>query len=472
MSVPVEQVIDALAARRSRAPVRLDGIAAPLVGIAGLAAMFLSVALWNGFPLTFYDTGGYLVQGLAGAFLPERSQVYSLLLVLMGAAYSLWLVAIAQSVVAAFLITELARAEVPDLTLPGLLGIGAGLCLLTGIVWYTGQVEPDIMTPLLVLGCYLLMFRAERMGRGPRAAVFVLTALAIGSHPSHLGLIAGLLICGAVLALARRFMPALPQPRLAGPLGSFALALLLIVGANYGYTGEVFLNRSGSAFLFGRVMQDGLVKRVLDDTCPQSGYRLCALRDRLRGTTDGWLWSSNSGFRALGGFNNRALEAEYGRIIGESLRRYPWSHLRAAVYDSVLQVLRFRTGDGIEPQMAVIEAPLREVIPGQVPAYLAARQQRGELGFRSLNLVHVPVGVLSLLGLFLLLGNAARRGWRDAPLPAMVLLGLVGNAIICGTFDGPHNRYQSRLMWLPVLVVILARIRDPDALHSVSESVT
>jgi hypothetical protein len=54
----------------------------------------------------------------------------------------------------------------------------------------------------------------------------------------------------------------------------------------------------------------------------------------------------------------------------------------------------------------------------------------------------------------------------------MVLLALMGNAIICGTFDGPHNRYQSRLMWLPVLVVILARIRDPDALHSVSESVT
>ncbi len=469
----MEQVIDALATRRSRAPARLDGIAMPLAGIAGLAALFLSVALWNGFPLTFYDTGGYLVQGLAGAFLPERSQVYSLLLALIGAGYSLWLVAIAQSLIAAFLITELARCEVRDLTLPKLLGIGAGLCLLTGISWYTGQVEPDIMTPLLVLGCYLLMFRGGQMGWRRHGVVFIITALAIASHPSHLGLIGGLLICGVLLMLACRFISALPAPHLMAPLGSFSLALFLIVGANYGYTRQVFLNHSGAFFLFGRVMQDGLVKRVLDDSCPQSGYRLCAFRDRLRGTTDGWLWSSGSSFRALGGFNNHAQETEYGQIIADSVRRYPWLHLRAAVYDSVLQFLRFRTGDGIEPQMDVIEAPFREVIPGQVPAYLAARQQRRELGFKTLNLVHVPAGVLSLLGLCLLLNHAARRRrWQDAPLPAMVLLALVGNAIICGTFDGPHNRYQSRLMWLPVLVVILARMRDPDALHSLPESVT
>ena len=42
-----------------------------------LALLFLGVAFWNGFPLVFYDTGAYLAEGLAGAFLVERSPVYS-----------------------------------------------------------------------------------------------------------------------------------------------------------------------------------------------------------------------------------------------------------------------------------------------------------------------------------------------------------------------------------------------------------
>ena len=45
-----------------------------------ITLLFLAIALWNGFPLIFYDTGGYLVEGLQGAFLAERSPVYSLLL--------------------------------------------------------------------------------------------------------------------------------------------------------------------------------------------------------------------------------------------------------------------------------------------------------------------------------------------------------------------------------------------------------
>jgi hypothetical protein len=106
-------------------------------------------------------------------------------------------------------------------------------------------------------------------------------------------------------------------------------------------------------------------------------------------------------------------------------------------------------------------------------AYLGARQQRGLLRFRTLNLIHVPVGVLGVLGLLLLLHHAGLgRRWGEAALPAMVLLALMGNAIICGTFANPHDRYQSRVIWLPVLVLLLARARDPRALQPVPESVT
>ena len=80
---------------------------------------------------------------------------------------------------------------------------------------------------------------------------------------------------------------------------------------------------------------------------------------------------------------------------------------------------------------------------------------------------------MAVLGLLFLLQHAGlHRAWDRASLPALVLLGLVGNAIICGTFSNPHDRYQSRVIWLPALVLLLAVARDRRALQPVAESGT
>src|SRR5258708_17823922 len=61
-------------------PVR--GTSACALAMAILSLMFLSVAAWNGFPLIFYDTGAYVLEGLGHVFLVGRAPVYSELLFL------------------------------------------------------------------------------------------------------------------------------------------------------------------------------------------------------------------------------------------------------------------------------------------------------------------------------------------------------------------------------------------------------
>jgi len=438
-----------------------------VLGLMALTLLFLSIALWNGFPLMFYDTGGYLAEGLQGAFLAERSPVYSLLLFLTGGAASLWPVVILQAAMTAWLITETARIEVTRLSLAGLIAIGAGLMLATGIGWYTGQVEPDCMTALVVLGGYLLLFRSQILGPTRSIIVAAITGLAVACHPSHLGLIAGLLLVASFLKLMQRQLALKILPA----LGALVLALALIFASNYVLTRQLFLSRSASVFVFARLMQDGIVKRLLDDTCPQSGYRLCAYKSRLKTRADAWLWAPDSLFRARGGFHGD--HTEEGRIIADSLRRYPLLQLEAAVRDSVLQFFTFKTGDGIESQEWILKPDIQKMMPGQLPGYLAAQQQRGALRFAVLNMIHVTVGMLSLLGLLVLLHRALiRRRWQEAALPGLVLTALIGNAIICGTFSNPHDRYQSRLIWLPSLVLALARMRNPNVLQPQEESGT
>ena len=442
-----------------------------MAGVAILAVMFLGVAFWNGFPLMFYDTGAYLAEGISGAFLVERSPVYSLLLLFTGGAFSLWPVVILQAVMTAYMIVLLTRIEVPGISLKGISVIGACLMGLTGIGWYVGQVEPDCMTAMVLLGPYLLLFRNDDLERSARFLVIAITALAVASHPSHLGLIGGLLILAAGLRGLAWIWPQAPRPTLKFAAIALALSLALTIACNFALARAIFISRSGPVFVFARLMQDGIVKRLLDDTCPQSGYYLCPYRDRLPHNANAWLWGENSLFHRDGGFAKSQDEDQ--RMIVESLKRYPLMHMKAALYDSVLQFFMFKTGDGIESQARILRPELRKDAPGQLPAYLKARQQTQRIRFEELNMLHVTVGMLSLLGLVLLLNHALlHRRWDATLLPGLVLAGLVGNAIICGTFSNPHDRYQSRTIWLPALVLLLARIRDPNALHPEEESGT
>ena len=454
----------------------LRGFVPVAAGLAILSLMFLSVALWNGFPLIFYDTGAYVLEGLGHIFLVERAPVYAELLFLAGGRFSLWPIVILQALMISYVILEVARIEVPNLTLFGLSLIGAGLSLLTGIAWYAGQVEPDIFTPVVILGCWLLLFRSRRLSKAGLRWILGLTALAVATHPSHLGLQAGLLICAGLLKLTLRWWPHLPRPDLRRGVFGLVAALGLIVAGNFVLTGNFFISKSGSVFLFARLMQDGIVQRLLADTCPPAGdarWQFCAYKNRLPRNANAWLWGSRSDFQARGGFTNKRLQEESSRMILESLRRYPVMHVRAAIHDTVLQFFEFKTGDGIEPQFSVVEPNFRQVIPEQIPAYRDARQQRGLIRFKTLNLIHVPVGAMSVLGLLLLLQHGmVRRAWDESSLPALVLLGLIGNAIICGTFSNPHDRYQSRVIWLPSLVLLLAVSRDRRVLQPVPESGT
>jgi hypothetical protein len=61
--------------------------------------------------------------------------------------------------------------------------------------------------------------------------------------------------------------------------------------------------------------------------------------------------------------------------------------------------------------------------------------------------------------LALLSWRLARRESDLAVLAAFILIALVGNAFICGALSNPHDRYQSRIVWLAVLCVILVSQR-------------
>ena len=369
---------------------------AEALAVATLCPMLLTAAIWNGFPLTFYDTGAYMHEGLGNEFIVERSPVYSLFLLFGGAGASLWWIVILQAAMSAFVMVETVRALRPSMSLRGMIGIGALLTVATGLPWYAGQIEPDCMTAIVVLSLYLLAFHTKGLGHTRTGLLLATVALATGAHPSHLGLSAGLVLCVVAYRLVSRKSD-WPRANIALPAAGFAAGLLLVLAANFHFTGAVFVSRAGPNFEFARLVQDGIARRDLDAICPEAGLKLCPYRFHLPNTADEWLWGDSAFNTSLNRFEGTRADSEY--VVRDSLARFPWMNLKAAASDAGKQFVSFATGDQIEPQAWILYPDFDLFVPGQIDAYMHSRQQRDQIDFKLINLVHVPVAWLGLLGL-------------------------------------------------------------------------
>ena len=446
--------------------------------LGGSVVLLLLPAVWNGFPFLFYDSGAFIDLATQGGFYPERSTFYAHFIAAFWPTVSLWPAIVAQVSITVFVMADFARVVLPGLSPLRFLSMVLGLCLSTGLPWKAADLLPDILAPLLVICLYLLGFHAAKLTWRHKAALVGVAVFAATSHASHLGLAAGLASCVGLAQIAIRRKVFVSQPlSIRLPALVFGLAFLSVVASNFLLTGDIFVSRSGPSFVFARLVQDKIAKRLLDDTCPQSGYRLCAYKDHLPADSNDYLWAWDSPFRLLGDFPGTADESK--RMIVESLKRYPLLHLKMAVLDTLEQFVAFKTGDGIEPLNQVPVPALKRHMPDQVAQYMASRQHKGQISFLWINAVQIPIAVVSIGMLIVILAGAVRRReWSDGFfLPAFVLLALIGNAFICGVLSSPHDRYQSRLIWLACFAVLLllqqrrvenarARSRPADSINA------
>ncbi len=136
-------------------------------------------------------------------------------------------------------------------------------------------------------------------------------------------------------------------------------------------------------------------------------------------------------------------------------------HLAAAASSAAEQFVRFAAAEEIAGPFWHTRYMLEKYAPELVPAYLAAGQEDGRIEplAEALDRLYTPVAYASLAALAVLLAWCWRRRAREpAELLAVVLLGLLLNAAICGVFSTPVGRYQSRLIWLASLAVAVATL--------------
>jgi hypothetical protein len=424
-----------------------------LVGIA-LPLLLIAPAFWNGYPLLQWDTGGYLARWYEGYLVPSRSTVFGLYLH-VGESSGFWLNLAVQSLLTLWLL-QLTLRVLRLMQTSRFVVISLLLIVSTALPWLASMLLTDIFAGLSVLSLFILIVGGDRTSGIEKAALFVFTAFAAATHSATLGVLLGLCLVGW---MARPLLGArLPFAGLAQGSLTIVVGSLMLVSANHALSGNWAWTPGGYGVAFGRMMQDGIVARYLNDHCPRQHFKLCPYRNELPATADEFLWGKSM-FNTLGRFEG--LNEEMGYIVVHALAEYPAWQAEAALKATGEQLLHVATGEGTNGWIPHTYGIIERYIPAQLAPMRAARQQHWGLDFAYVNWLHVPVALASLLALFAWLAQALARGRRDdlTLLAGTVALALLGNAFICGVISGPHDRYGARMVWLATFVMLTALAR-------------
>jgi hypothetical protein len=417
-------------------------------------------ALWNGYPIVFADTGTYLSQAMHRYLGWDRPVFYSLFIFALHLGLTTWPVILMQSCLTVLVLDLTRRAF--GISRWWLLALTLFLAVTTSLPWIVSELMPDLFTPLLVLLLTLLVFSPSYFGPWQRIALTALAAFMIATQQSSVPLAIALL--GIVIPLrwlaerlrtGPRANPMAERAMLA-PLLAPAIAIAAMVLVNTIGFGRLSLSPFGNVFVLARVIYDGPGMDVLRRECPDRGWRLCPYLDQFPSTSDEFLWDKISPVMLAGG--HKAVSADADAIIHAAIKAEPMLLVQATWDNTIQQLTRFASGDGLDAWPSQVGAWIDADFPvRESTAFGAARQQSGTLAVPlMLGFLHRVTALAGIAAAIVLLPVAWRRRHVSAWFLAVALLTMPLSAAITGGLSTPHDRYQSRIVWLPAAMVLLS----------------
>lgn len=330
--------------------------------------------------------------------------------------------------------------------------IAGGLAFLTPLSFYTSMFMPDVWSGVLVALLGIAICFRSRMSTAESVAVLIACGIIATFHATHVLLAVAMAIAGLLVA------PNIGQ-RVRGATIGMATALTgLAASLIFSVVVERYLGQEpiSPPFLSARLTDSGPGVDYLAAHCePETGpeaFALCRYRDRLPIESDSFLWSTEPRdglFQLVPPRVQRQIAAEdkrfYMAVVLADPVGYAGSFIRnmgatLASYDminfnySALRVAGLRKlPDDIERMAAMSLAARREM-----PTRLTTITTVASVLISVLLLVPTAMRVMT--------GRIENR--PTAQFAALLFLGVLANAAICGALSKPDARYHMRIVWL------------------------
>jgi hypothetical protein len=423
-----------------------------------VVALLMAPALWNGFPLVYYDSEDYVEMAFSFQPIVWRIMTYGMLCSVARFFGTLWAMPMLHAILVTWVLHEAVMGFIGRWRHVVFLGVGLALALFTGLPWVSSQLLADVFAGTAVLGIAALAF-GEGLQRWRRIALTVITAIAICVHMSHVGVSAGLLIVLVLMWGLSRVLLRMPRPKLGLSALAIVTGILLVPTTHYFVMGRFVFSEAGQVLQLALFVQNGIAKKYLDEVCP-TGVQLemCDHKDELPRTADEFLWG-DSPFDEMGGW--KALHDEAGVIVSGAIRTFPLLVLEAATDNFLEQIDSIDSGEDLVPMTWHFVRTMLQRYPNEFKEFRFARQQRRPaLNFAPLNGFQIPINqAAELITLVLLVVAWRRRDRTTTGLAILVTAAIIGNAFICGSLSNPHDRYQNRVVWLTLFTSVIGAVR-------------
>jgi hypothetical protein len=417
------------------------------------ALCLLIPALYNGFPLSTSDSGGYISNAFT-LYLPiDRPVGYSVLIRMASLGFTLWGVVLVQALVLSALLLTVARAVLreayrrwPFMATMLLMGLA------TSAGWTTSQLTPDVFTPIMLLAlCVLVFVSCNSIGRW---LLYVVILGCMLVHNSNLLIGLTLAVLMALYSLWRK--------RIQIKMAALALicistiAWLTLSGMN-AIAGRGFRPSSAThVFIMSRMVENGIAAEYLKEHCATESSTLCPYRDQLPERQWGFMWDSSGPLYKAGGW--QATEAEYTRIIRNTLMspKYLGMHIVKNAEAAVQELALIYVGEEFS-SFGINTSPysaIERYYPQELKRHDNAREQQHELGLEYWNVLIIGFELLVCVAALLWsLRSSASPILRG--MATFSILFILLNAAITVTFATVVARYEARVFWvLPCLATL------------------
>jgi len=424
----------------------------PLSVAIFLAFAFMLMAFVNAFPLVTSDTGSYINNGFMMWIPADRPLFYSLFLRVFELGISLWIPVWIQAFGVSVLFGRMAFVLLGEDRFNWKLYLLGGLAAVafTSVSWFVSQLMPDFFTGLM--GMALLLFFLDRL---PWARLGYLVFI-MGSALVHYANIFSLLLMALCLILLTYRLEKKKLKMAVGLFGTGWACLLIIVAMHAAKGHGLILSKGSHVFLIGKLSENGILQRFLEENCGAKDYALCPYRDQLPDKAYEYVWNSQSPLYLQGGWEEtKESDQELLRDLWVSPSYY-WEMLWKGVRDSFIQLFSPQLGDGLRAY-GEGSAPyyrLGQYYPGQLEAYSSSRQNQEELTWGWANILYLSFLILSTAGVVYL---AVKGGMPDRYWWAylIIVLLLVSNAIVTANLANVLARLSARVWWTLPMVNIL-----------------
>ena len=414
------------------------------------------VALWNGYPVFFYDTGWYLIDVFDKISDGQKALAYAYLIRYSGAGIYLWPTVFFQALCVWFCLkmtwkTFGMQDRIWSRAVATLL-----LCIGSSLSWEISHILPDVFAAITVLSLYSLLTHSARMTHVERMVLSVIFVVSNVVHNSDYLLATGLIASAFIIVQIGGLKP-IASKNFVFPSLLIVASLLIVLGLNFKRTGKVFLHSTSHVYIANRMIEDEIITTLLKEHCADNKYALCKYADLIPQGRLNFLFKKPQVFNAIGGWSHS--REVLMPVILDSFYYYPLRNIHAALTQSFYQLVSFdiasfifvfRQSDGLGDI-------LQKFFPGELPKFSASKQQQGRLKSPGFAVFHIFIIIISI-GICAVLIRRAAFPYRPllSSLMAFSALAIVMNAVICGSLSHAEERYGSRIIWLIPLCAWMA----------------